>query len=123
MAAAYVMARGTRVSAPVSETLVPDMTFVREVDLDVANGFIGKSAAHPSQVAIINRAYAVSAEDLDAAQRILYGNCAVFAAGTTMCEQRPHRAWADRVVARAERFGVREGLASRIDGLIVGSAD
>jgi citrate lyase beta subunit len=104
--ASLLMSKGFEVSAPVAERIQPDEDFLREVELDVEGGFIGKTAVHPQQVSVINRAFQVTPAELGVAERILDGTQAVFAVRGVMSEARPHARWARRIVERADIFGV-----------------
>ncbi|MDP2310796.1 MAG: HpcH/HpaI aldolase/citrate lyase family protein [Pseudomonadota bacterium] len=98
---------GFNVTGPVFEGLAGFDVLRREVALDLAHGLFGKTAIHPSQVAVIEAGYSVSAEDLEAAERILDPDApAVFRMGETMCEPATHRRWAQLVRERAALYGV-----------------
>ena len=53
-----------------------------------------------AQVPVIEAAFQVTPTDLDAAQRILSEERAVFQFNGSMCEIATHRAWAHTIVAR-----------------------
>jgi citrate lyase beta subunit len=83
-----------------------------ECAMDVAMGFIGKTAIHPNQVQIINNALKVSSEDYDDAMQILRWN--KNAAGVSgsanksrMNEVKTHTNWAQRIVHMANYYGVQ----------------
>lgn len=98
---------GFRLTAPVQEIMDDPDTLAREVAEDVAWGFVGKTAIHPVQLAVIHAAFAVREADLDAAQRALApGAPAVFRHDGAMCEPATHRAWAHSVVERARYYGL-----------------
>jgi len=77
------------------------------------DGFTGKMAIHPAQVAPINAAFTPTAEEIHQAQRIVK----VFAdnpdAGVGSLDgemlDRPHLVRAERLLARAEAAGALEG--------------
>ena len=98
-------------SAPVMENFA-DATLLREeVARDIDHGLLTKTAIHPDQVAIIQAAYAVSTRQLAEAQAMLAGDGpAVFASGGAMCEPATHRRWAERIVRRADLFGIADPL-------------
>lgn len=83
---------------------------LREVLLDRANGFTGKTVIHPTHVSIVNALHAVSREEHDDALTVLAsrerGGVARSAAGNKMNEMGPHGLWAEQVVARAAVYGV-----------------
>ncbi len=84
---------------------------LREVILDKANGFIGRTVIHPSHVRFVNALMAVTKEEYDDAYMIL-GNKAggvVKGSGSNkMNEIRPHTNWAVKIYMRARAFGVIE---------------
>lgn len=114
--AAMLMSRGTHVTAPVCERIAPTRAMREEVAMDVEAGFVGKTAIHPRQVAVIDAAFRVGADELAEAERILASEAAVFQSRGAMCERAPHARWAQRVVARATAFGVVGGAAGSADG-------
>lgn len=83
---------------------------LRETLLDRANGLIGKTVIHPSQVLPVHAASVVLHDDyLDATQIMQHarsGGAFPSARGTRMNEARPHSRWAARTLLRAELFGV-----------------
>jgi citrate lyase beta subunit len=91
---------------------------IREVLLDRANGFHGKTVIHPTHVAIVNTLHAVHPEEYDDATTVLAqrdrGGAVASAAGNKMNELGPHGLWAEQVVARARVYGV----LSRPDSVI-----
>ncbi|MCK2055276.1 HpcH/HpaI aldolase/citrate lyase family protein [Methylobacterium sp. 37f] len=107
---------GFRLTAPVNEIIDDDEALKREVAEDVAWGFVGKTAIHPSQMPIIHAAFAVRDQDLDAAQLIL-APCApaVFRHDGAMCEPATHRAWATSIIERSRYHGLRPPEASTPD--------
>ncbi|MEJ8647863.1 HpcH/HpaI aldolase/citrate lyase family protein [Streptomyces sp. MS1.AVA.3] len=89
---------------------------LREIELDRANGLQGKTCIHPSHVAPVHALSVVSHEEFSDAADILRperGDGGVLRSAYTnkMNEVKPHRAWAERTLLRAEAFGVaREGI-------------
>ncbi|MER6305308.1 HpcH/HpaI aldolase/citrate lyase family protein [Streptomyces sp. NPDC001739] len=89
---------------------------LREIELDRANGLQGKTCIHPSHVAPVHALSVVSHEEFTDAVDILRperGDGGVLRSAYTnkMNEVKPHRAWAERTLLRAEAFGVaREGI-------------
>ncbi len=84
---------------------------LREIELDRANGLLGKTCIHPSHVAPVHALSVVSHEEYTDAQDILSperGGGGVLRSAYTnkMNEVKPHRAWAERTLLRAEAFGV-----------------
>ncbi|GAA3305298.1 HpcH/HpaI aldolase/citrate lyase family protein [Streptomyces cinereospinus] len=84
---------------------------LREIALDQANGLLGKTCIHPSHVLPVHALSVVSHEEYSDAQDILrperLGGGVLRSAYTNkMNEVKPHRAWAERTLLRAEVFGV-----------------
>ncbi|MGW2602545.1 HpcH/HpaI aldolase/citrate lyase family protein [Streptomyces klenkii] len=84
---------------------------LREIQLDRANGLQGKTCIHPSHVAPVHALSVVSHEEFSDAQDILRperdgGGVLRSAYTNKMNEVKPHRAWAQRIMLRAEVFGV-----------------
>ncbi|WP_028800919.1 HpcH/HpaI aldolase/citrate lyase family protein [Streptomyces sp. 142MFCol3.1] len=84
---------------------------LREIALDQANGLQGKTCIHPSHVLPVHALSVVSHEEFSDAQDILRperGGGGVLRSAYTnkMNEVKPHRAWAERTLLRAEVFGV-----------------
>ncbi|GAA2988764.1 citrate lyase beta subunit [Streptomyces sp. KhCrAH-43] len=84
---------------------------LREIELDRANGLLGKTCIHPSHVAPVHALSVVSHEEFSDAQDILRperngGGVLRSAYTNKMNEVKPHRAWAERTLLRAEVFGV-----------------
>lgn len=100
---------GFELTAPVFEHFQDDATLVRELREDLDHGLVGKTAIHPDQVALIEACYQVSPQDFEAASCILSASApAVFGLHGSMCEPATHRNWAERVVRRAQAFGLRD---------------
>ncbi|MFJ7899194.1 HpcH/HpaI aldolase/citrate lyase family protein [Streptomyces sp. NPDC096198] len=84
---------------------------LREIALDRTNGLLGKTCIHPSHVMPVHALSVVSHEEYSDAQDILeperLGGGVLRSAYTNkMNEVKPHRAWAERTLERAEVFGV-----------------
>jgi citrate lyase beta subunit len=92
---------------------------IREVTLDRANGLTGKTAIHPSHVAVVNALSVVSHEEHRDAADVLGSTSAggVLASvhGNKMNEVRPHAAWAQLTMLRARVFGVAADGVSFVD--------
>ncbi|MFC5750115.1 HpcH/HpaI aldolase/citrate lyase family protein [Actinomadura rugatobispora] len=98
-------------AAPLRQRLITsDLDgLIREVHLDKANGLIGKTVIHPSHVAAVHALSVVTHEEYCDASDILGWNgggamASVYA--NKMNEAKPHRAWAERLMLRAQVFGV-----------------
>ncbi|WP_279329383.1 HpcH/HpaI aldolase/citrate lyase family protein [Streptomyces sp. OS603R] len=86
---------------------------LREISLDRANGLLGKTCIHPSHVLPVHALSVVSHEEFSDAQDILRperdgGGVLRSAYTNKMNEVKPHRAWAERTLLRAEVFGVAD---------------
>jgi citrate lyase beta subunit len=84
---------------------------LREIELDRANGLLGKTCIHPSHVLPVHALSVVSHEEFSDAEDILRpdrdgGGVMRSAYTNKMNEVKPHRAWAERTLRRAEVFGV-----------------
>ena len=92
---------------------------IREVQLDRANGLHGKTAIHPTHVAVVNAMSVVSSEEFRDARAVLDAGRAsgVLASGhgNKMNEIRPHTSWARRTALRAQVFGVAADGVSFVD--------
>jgi citrate lyase beta subunit len=92
---------------------------IREVTLDRANGLMGKTAIHPSHVAVVNALSVVSHEEHRDAADVLgsAGEGGVLASvrRNKMNEVRPHAAWARLTMLRAQVFGVAADGVSFVD--------
>lgn len=107
--------RGYALSAPVFDRIDDHETLARECRRDVEYGFVGKTAIHPSQVPVIQRAFAVSDSDERAARRILAPIAsAVSRFEGAMLEPATHGAWARRTLERLAAYG-RSGDTTRCD--------
>jgi citrate lyase beta subunit len=104
---------------------------LREIGLDRANGLQGKTCIHPSHVLPVHALSVVSHEEFSDAKDILQperdgGGVLRSAYTNKMNEVKPHRAWAERTLLRAEAFGVaREdiGFVELLSGALTGLTD
>ncbi|QOS67611.1 HpcH/HpaI aldolase/citrate lyase family protein [Eggerthella guodeyinii] len=83
---------------------------LREVILDKANGFVGKTVIHPTHVKFVNALEAVTREEYEDAAQILEASSGVLksAESNKMNEIGPHHNWAEKVLYRARAYGVVE---------------
>ncbi len=91
---------------------------LREVILDKANGFVGRTVIHPTHIPYVNALQAVTKEEYDDAVSILKSaKGGVFKGenGNKMNEVKPHTNWAKKVYMRSRVFGVIENENSFID--------
>ncbi|WP_416971881.1 HpcH/HpaI aldolase/citrate lyase family protein [Streptomyces sp. 4F14] len=98
---------------------------LREISLDHANGLLGKTCIHPSHVPAVHALSVVSHEEYSDAADILRperGGGGVLRSAYTnkMNEVKPHRAWAERTMLRAEVFGVAHEDVGFVDLLAAG---
>lgn len=98
---------------------------LREIELDRANGLMGKTCIHPAHVTPVHALSVVSHEEFSDAKDILRpesGGGGVMRSAYTnkMNEVKPHRAWAERTMLRAEVFGVAKEEVGFVDLLTAG---
>ncbi|MER5930769.1 HpcH/HpaI aldolase/citrate lyase family protein [Streptomyces sp. NPDC002054] len=98
---------------------------LREIELDRANGLLGKTCIHPAHTTPVHALSVVSHEEFSDAQDILrpeQGGGGVLRSAYTnkMNEVKPHRAWAERTMLRAEVFGVAKEEIGFVDLLTAG---
>lgn len=90
---------------------------LREVILDKANGFVGRTVIHPTHIKYVNALNAVTKEEYEDAVMILGNTEGGVVKGTgsnKMNEIRPHTNWASKIYNRARAFGVIENEGSYI---------
>jgi len=90
---------------------------MRELILDKANGFIGKTIIHPSHINYVNGILAVTREEYEDAQQVLVSSGGVIKSSNSnkMNEIGPHHLWAEKLVARAKAYGVIENKQSYLE--------
>lgn len=90
---------------------------MRELILDKANGFIGKTIIHPSHINYVNGILAVTREEYEDAVQVLGTSGGVVKSKNSnkMNEIAPHRLWAEKLVARATAYGVIENKQSYLE--------
>ena len=92
------------------ETMINDAVdgLLRELLLDRANGFIGKTIIHPTHIPFVNGMLSVTKEVYDDACQILGADGGVVksASSNKMNEIGPHRSWAEKIHARAKVYGI-----------------
>jgi citrate lyase beta subunit len=84
---------------------------LREIELDRANGLQGKTCIHPTHVPVVHALSVVTHEEYSDAADLLRedrsgGGVLRSAYTNKMNEVKPHRAWAERTMRRANAFGV-----------------
>jgi len=102
---------GFSLSAPVFEYLNDAATLQKEIMLDLAHGLIGKTAIHPTQVPLIESAYAVDNEDYEMAHALCEQAApAVFRMHDAMCEVATHQQWAQNILNRQDCYGLNDNV-------------
>ena len=81
---------------------------LKEVLIDRANGFVGKTIIHPTHAKFVNAMFTVVEEEYKDAIQILNTSGGVIKSekGDKMNEIGPHRRWAEKIAKRAEVYGV-----------------
>lgn len=89
---------------------------LREVILDKANGFVGRTVIHPTHVKFVNAMQAVTKEEYDDACQIIEREDGVVKSTNSnkMNEIKPHMNWAAKVLMKAKAYGVIENESSYI---------
>ncbi|MBR2592374.1 MAG: HpcH/HpaI aldolase/citrate lyase family protein, partial [Oscillospiraceae bacterium] len=85
---------------------------MRELVLDQANGFMGKTCIHPTHLNYINGMLAVVRDEYNDADQILNTSGGVIKGSKGMNEVAPHRRWAEKIMMRARAYGVIENESS-----------
>ena len=88
---------------------------MRELVLDQANGFMGKTCIHPSHLNYINGMLAVVEDEYNDAMQILNTSGGVIKGSKGMNEVGPHRRWAEKVIMRAKAYGVIKDESSYLE--------
>lgn len=81
---------------------------MRELIMDQANGFMGKTCVHPTHINYINGMLAVTKDEYLDAMQIINSDDGVVKGTNGMNEIRPHKSWAERILMRASAYGVVE---------------
>lgn len=84
-----------------------------ELRLDVANGFVGKTVIHPSQIQLVKKWLAPTRADVSDAKAVLNWKAGAYgveksAAGNRMNELATHRKWAQKIMILSEIYGERD---------------
>lgn len=88
---------------------------LREIILDKANGFVGRTVIHPTHIKYVNALQAVTQEEYRDALNILNPEMSgVFKGegGNKMNEVTPHTNWAYKIYMRSKAYGVIENESS-----------
>lgn len=101
------------------EPLINDAVdgLLRELLLDRANGFIGKTIIHPTHIPYVNGMLAVTLEVYNDAMQVINtsGGVVKSESGNKMNENGPHRCWAEKILMRAKAYGVIKTEANYTD--------
>jgi citrate lyase beta subunit len=84
----------------------------RELQLDVANGFVGKTVIHPSQIPLVKKWLQPTVTDVADAKAILNWKDDAFGVaksvkGNRMNELATHKKWAQKILILSEIYGER----------------
>lgn len=81
---------------------------LKEVLIDRANGFVGKTIIHPTHAKFVNAMFTVVEEEYNDAIQVLNTSGGVIKSegGGKMNEIGPHHRWAEKIVQRANVYGV-----------------
>lgn len=81
---------------------------LREIILDKANGFVGKTVIHPTHIKYVNAMQTITKEEYNDALQILNTTGGVIKSLTSnkMNEINPHRGWAKKVYLKSKAYGV-----------------
>ncbi|MCC3279940.1 HpcH/HpaI aldolase/citrate lyase family protein [Arthrobacter sp. zg-Y40] len=91
---------------------------IREIELDLANGLLGKTVIHPSHVPLVHAMSVISHEAYLDALHIsgaAGGGAAASPYKNKMNEMKPHQAWAASTLVRAAAFGVAAPDTTYVD--------
>lgn len=85
----------------------------RELELELLNGFIGKTAIHPAQLPVICESLKVSKDDYEDAKEIIFWSKTDYGVaksknGSRMNEVKCHTKWAERIYRRGQAYGILE---------------
>jgi citrate lyase beta subunit len=102
--------RSLRIGNPIFNEAIDGL--LREVILDKANGFVGKTIIHPSHARYVNALQSVTEEEYDDSCQILQASGGVVRGKNKMNEINPHMNWARKIALRAQAYGVVADEAS-----------
>jgi citrate lyase beta subunit len=97
---------GFELSAPVFDMIDDAETLKKEVEMDLIYGFYAKTAIHPSQLKVIEMAFAEFSEThaAQARQVLSKSSAAVFKINGQMTEQSCHSSWAARTIKLSNNY-------------------
>ena len=82
--------------------------FKKDVLRDLKEGLFSKTIIHPNQIEMLNELYKVSKEELSEAQEITKSSEAIFKQNSKMAEVATMRPHSEKIIKRAEVYGVEE---------------
>ena len=91
---------------------------IREIELDQANGLLGKTVIHPSHVPLVHAMSVISHEAYTDALHIsgqVAGGATASPYRNKMNEMKPHQAWAASTLLRAAAYGVAAPEITYVD--------
>lgn len=92
---------------------------IREVVLDKANGFVGKTIIHPSHLPFVNALQAVTYEEYMDACQVLQNaarkGVEKSTSGNKMNETKPHTKWATRIMKKSKVYGVLKNNVNYVE--------
>lgn len=97
---------GIEVAGPVYRCFSDAEGFEREVRRDLLEGLVSKTIIHPAQIEPIERLYRVAREQSAEAEMLLKNKAAVMNQNGSMAERMTQSPWAERILRRAELYGV-----------------
>jgi len=81
--------------------------FKAELEEDLRQGLLGKTLIHPSQIAVVEEVYRVTAAEKGEAEAIVNASTNVAALHGMMLEKPTQRPWAEMILRRAVHYGVK----------------
>jgi len=81
--------------------------FETELEDDLRQGLLGKTLIHPSQIAVVEEVYRVTATQKSEAEAIVNASRNVTAHHGMMLEKPTQRPWAEMILKRADLYGVK----------------
>ncbi|MEA3373928.1 MAG: HpcH/HpaI aldolase/citrate lyase family protein [Campylobacterota bacterium] len=96
---------GFALSAPVYRCYKDHEGFINDVKRDLQEGMISKTIIHPDQIDLLEKVYAVSSNEYEAAREIISSGDAVFAQNGEMAERTTQHPWAESILKRAALYG------------------
>ncbi|OQX57167.1 MAG: hypothetical protein B5M52_07940 [Helicobacteraceae bacterium 4484_230] len=96
---------GFDLAAPVYGCYKDHTGFTREAKRDLLEGLVSKTIIHPDQIDLLESAYMVDKQELNAARELIASIDAVFGQSGKMAERTTQSPWAKTVLERAKIYG------------------